>query len=157
MKCKASGRVGEVALKIDISKAYDRMDWGYMKSVMLKMCFDARWVNWMMMCLNSVAYTVLINGEGVGPIKPGRGLRQEDPPSPYLFIICVEGLTALLKRPEVMGEIHEVKVCRGAPLLTHLLFSDDYFLFCRAEERESLVLHDILNTYEKASGQSINF
>ena len=61
MKCKRKGKVGEVALKIDISKAYDRVEWDYVKKVMSKMGFHDRWINWMTMCMESVNYQVLVN------------------------------------------------------------------------------------------------
>jgi len=157
MKCKRKGKMGEVALKIDISKAYDRVDWNYVKSVMRRMGFHDKWVEWMSMCMESVNYQVLVNGERVGPITPKRGLRQGDPLSPYLFIICAEGLSALLKKSEASGDIHGVKVCRGAPILTHLLFVDDCFLFCRANLSENTKLKEILQIYEAVSGQAINF
>jgi hypothetical protein len=75
MKCKTKGKIGEVALKIDISKAYDRVDWSYLMNVMRKMGFCEKWVKWIQMCLVSVQYTVTVNEERVGPIIPGRGLR----------------------------------------------------------------------------------
>jgi hypothetical protein len=129
MKCKVKGKVGEVALKIDISKAYGRVEWRYLLNVMRKMGFCEKWLNWIIMCLNSVQYSILINGESVGPINSGRGLRQGDPLSPYLFILCAEGLTTLIKKYEGRGDIHGIKVCLGAPSLSHLLFADDCFLF----------------------------
>jgi hypothetical protein len=156
MKCKTRGRVGELALKIDISKAYDRVKWSHVKDMMRKMGFHEKWVNWMGLCMESVQYHVQINGEGVGLQTPGRALRQGDPLSPYLFIICAEGLSILLKRLEARGDIHSVKVCRGAPLLTHLLFADDCFLFCRADEREATAMLNTLKVYEEISGQAIN-
>jgi len=72
-----------VALKLDISKAYDIIDWMYLKEVMTTMVFCQQWVNWIMMCIETVDYSVLVNQESVGPIIPGRGLRQGDPLSPY--------------------------------------------------------------------------
>jgi hypothetical protein len=106
--------------------------------------------------MESVHYQVLVNGESVGPLKPMRGLRQGDPLSPYIFIICAEGLSSLIKKSEAREEFHGIKVCRGALLLTHLLFVDDCFLFCRADGNECIKLKEILKTYEEVSGQAIN-
>jgi hypothetical protein len=125
--------------------------------VLEKMGFCEKWVKWIKMCLESVQYSVLVNGENVGPIVPRRGLRQGDPLSPYLFILCAEGLTALIKKYEARGDLHGVKVCRGAPNISHLLFADDCFLFFRANVREAQCMKKILNDYEKASGQAINY
>nr|KYP48455.1 hypothetical protein KK1_029830 [Cajanus cajan] len=85
-----------------------------------------------------------------------RGLRQGDPLSPYLFILCAEGLSSLLRKAEARGELHGAKICRGAPQVSHLLFADDCFLFCKAIERECTTLRTILQQYESASGQAIN-
>ena len=75
----------------------------------------------MLMCVKTVSYSVLINGEPKGKITPTRGLRQGDPISPYLFLLCAEGLTAMLNREEGEGQISGVSVCRGAPRISHLL------------------------------------
>ncbi|PNX57454.1 ribonuclease H, partial [Trifolium pratense] len=156
MKSKTRGKMGNVALKLDISKAYDRIDWDYLKEVMIKMGFCQQWVRWVMMCVETVDYSVIVNEDTVGPIIPGRGLRQGDPLSPYLFIICAEGLSALIKQAEDRGEIHGNKICRNAPIISHLLFADDCFLFFRAVEHEAQIMKNILETYEAASGQTIS-
>ncbi|WJX95854.1 hypothetical protein P8452_77123 [Trifolium repens] len=109
------------------------------------------------MCVESVDYSVIVNGSTVGPIIPGRGLRQGDPLSPYLFIICAEGLSTLIRQVDARGDIHGAKICRNAPIISHLLFADDCFLFFRANNCEDLAMKNILSTYEVASGQSINF
>jgi hypothetical protein len=129
MKSKTRGKLGEVALKLDISKAYDRIDWEYLRGIMCKMGFSTQWISWIMMCVETVDYSVIVNGNIVGPIIPGRGLRQGDPLSPYLFIICAEGLSALIRQAEARGDIHGTKICRNAPIISHLLFADDCFLF----------------------------
>ena len=98
MKRKNKGKQGDVAFKIDINKAYDKIDWGFLRGIMLKLGFDNRWVDLMMLCVSTVRYNVLVNGREVGPIIPKRGLRQGDPLSPYLFILCAEGLSSLIKR-----------------------------------------------------------
>lgn len=97
MKRKNKGDEGEVALKLDISKAYDRVDWNYLKHGMEVMGFDDKWIKWMFLCVTTVEYMVCMNGTLAGPVVPGRGLRQGDPLSPYLFPLCVEGLSHAIK------------------------------------------------------------
>lgn len=120
------------------------------------MGFATRRIDWIMLCIKSVSYSILVNCKAVGPIYPGKGLRQGDHLSSYLFIICTEGLSALIVRPESRGDLHGIKICRGAPIISHLLFTVDSFLFFRANEREVLVMKEILSTYENATGQAIN-
>jgi hypothetical protein len=123
---------------------------------MIKMGFNEKWIQWMVICVGSVDYSVLVNGERVGPIIPGRGLLQGDPRSPYLFIICAERLSSLIRDAEERNAISGTSICRGAPPVSHLLFADDCFLFFKAEESGAHVMKDILNTYEAASGQAIS-
>ena len=68
----------------------------------------------------------------------------------------VEGLSTLIHKAVNRGDIHGVQVCRGAPVMSYLLFADDCFLFCRANVVEAQHLLTILKTYEAASGQEIN-
>ncbi|PNY14675.1 ribonuclease H [Trifolium pratense] len=156
LKRRTRGFKGELALKIDISKAYDKVDWGFLRGMLERLGFSNKWIHWMMLCVSSVNYSVLVNFEKVGPIIPGRGLRQGDPLSPYLFILVTEGLSTLLKKSLASGELHGVQICRGAPVVSHLLFADDCFLFCRSTVAETEQLMRILKTYGEASGQEIN-
>jgi len=120
--------------------------------VMIKMGFNQKWIQLMVMCIESVDYSVLVNGEHVGPVIPGRGLRQRDPFSPYLFIICAEGLSSLIRNAKESGTISGTSICRGVPSVSHLLFADECFLFFKAEESQAHVMKNILNVYEAASG-----
>jgi hypothetical protein len=156
MRTKTTGKAGCVALKLDISKAYDRMSWEYDKAILVRMGFCDKWVHWVAMCIESVDYTVLVNGEKVGPVIPGRDLRQGDPLFPYLFILCAEGLSSLISRAEASGDLTGTAICKGAPRVTHLLFVDDYFLFFKACERQAQTMKTILQLYEEASGQAIS-
>ena len=79
-----------------------------------------------------------------------------DPLSPYLFLICAEGFSALLHQAERDGSLQGIKVCPNAPSVSHLLFADDSLILFRAKEEDAQQLQHILNLYEECSGQMIN-
>ena len=109
-----------------------------------------------LLLVSTVSYSTLINGELHGYIKPSRGLRQGDPLSPYLFLLCAEGLHSLLQRAKNTEDIHGVSISRSGPKLTHLFFADDSLLFCKATTNEIKCIQNILTEYELASGQQVN-
>lgn len=152
MKRKRSGSQGEVDLKLDVSKAYDRVNWSFLKSRMEQMGFTKKWIDWTMLCITTVSYSICFNGSLVGPIEPRRGLRQGDPLSPYLFLFCVEGLSNLITNAAREGKIQGSIVAANAPAVTHLLFADDSFLFFQARAEEVCYIKDILQKYEVCSG-----
>uniref|UniRef100_A0A2N9EQ08 Reverse transcriptase domain-containing protein n=1 Tax=Fagus sylvatica TaxID=28930 RepID=A0A2N9EQ08_FAGSY len=156
MHNQRSRSVGSMALKLDMSKAYDRVEWGFLKQVMIRMGFCDKWISLIMECISTVSYSLLINGEPTGHIIPTRGIRQGDPISPYLFLLCAEGLNGLLQKATSQGDIHGVSLCRQGPKITNLFFADDSLLFCRATIPECQKIQDILRLYEQASGQQLN-
>ena len=109
-----------------------------------------------MMCVSSTTYSVLVNGAPHGYIKPTRGLQQGDPLSPYLFLICAEGLSALLRKKERENAIRGIAICREGPHISHLFFADDSVIFCLASIHDCGAFHNVLAIYERASGQKIN-
>lgn len=157
LRRRRQGKIGFAALKLDMSKAYDRIEWGFLRAMLVKLGFDLRWVELIMRCVSTVSYTVVHNNREVGPIVPQRGLRQGDPISPYLFILCAEGFSNLLQGYVDLGHLHGCKVAQTAPSVSHLFFADDSFIFFRATEQECYRLKECLDLYEKASGQKINF
>lgn len=98
-----------------------------------------------------------MNGSALGPVTPSRGLRQGCPLSPYLFILCAQGLSLLVEKAVGRGDIHGIEICRGAPGVASLLFADDSFFFFRATAAECATIKDIFDKYEVASGQAINY
>ncbi|KAL8089279.1 hypothetical protein AgCh_038904 [Apium graveolens] len=157
IKRQTQGKNGVAGFKIDISKAYDRLEWGFIQHMMEKFGFHATWVNRIMSLIQSVSYGFLHDGCVFGNVIPTRGLRQGDPISPYIYILCSEGLTSLLRRAEEVGILHGCTIARGAPTISHLLFADDCYFFFRANAVEADVLKRILNRYEGMSGQKINY
>ena len=120
------------------------------------MGFHERWINLTIVCVKTVMYSTLVNGEPRGLIHPSKGIRQGDPLSPFLFLLCTEGLNGLIKQVEVNGDIHGFSLCRKGPKLSHLLFVDDGLLFCRAMTVECVKVLNILEAYEGDSGQKVN-
>ena len=152
MKTKKTGKVGFMALKLDMSKAYDRVEWIFLEKLMLKMGFHENWVRMVMETVRIVSYSILINGSPQGFIKPTRGIRQGDPLSPYLFLLVSEGVNGLINKSVAMGDLRGFSLCKYGPQISHLFFADDSVIFCRAKIGDVQALQSALTLYEKASG-----
>lgn len=92
-----------MAVKTDMSKAYDRIEWDFASQVFQRLGFHATWISWIMQCITTVSYSYLVNDAVYGEVKPYRGIRQGDPLSPYVFILCSEVLSGLCKSAERKG------------------------------------------------------
>lgn len=154
-KSEAKKRCSMV-IKTDMSKAYDRIEWEFLKEVMKRMGFRHIWINWVMECVTTVSYSFLINGAPQGRVIPARGLRQGDPLSPFLFILCTEVLSGLCKNSQESGRLQGLQVSKKSPFINHLLFADDTMFFCKTNVRNCETLTGILRRYERSSGQCIN-
>ncbi|XP_019091159.1 PREDICTED: uncharacterized protein LOC109128743 [Camelina sativa] len=141
-----------MAIKTDMSKAYDRVEWGFLKAMFRKMGFSERWISWIMFCVSSVEYRVLLNGQPNGLIVPERGLRQGDPLSPYLFILCTEVLIANIQKAEAVKRIMGIKVANKCPPITHLLFADDGLFFCKVDKDQCMAILEILRHHTVDAG-----
>ncbi|XP_028082842.1 uncharacterized protein LOC114284149 [Camellia sinensis] len=157
LKLRKSRLVGQMAIKIDFDKAYDRIEWDFLAMVLRKMGFDSKWVHWVMECVSTVSFSIFANGEKKASFVPSRGLRQGDPLSPYLFIIVADVLSKLISHSLQNREIFGFKITRLCPTLTHLFFADDMLLFLKAEDTECQKILDLLKVYYEASGQRGRF
>lgn len=128
----------------------------FLRDMMLKLGFADGWVQLVMNCVITVKYRIHVNRCLTDEFVPERVLRQGDPISPYLFLLCAKGFSSLLQQAEVEGRIQGVRVSRGAPAVSHLLFADDSLIMCRATEEEAVQLRNLLKIYEECSGQVIN-
>lgn len=145
-----------MALKLDMSKAYDRVEWSFLKAMLKNLGFEEKLISLFLECVMSVKYKITHSGKEFGSIVPSRGIRQGDPLSSYLFLVCMEGLTALINDYERRNLVAGIKVARGAPVLTHMFFADDSYIYCKANADMTEQICQMLRVYEKASGQKIN-
>lgn len=156
MKMKKKGKKGFISLKLDISKAYHRIEWDYLELTITTLGFPLRMINFILHCIKITTFFILVKGIPKGPIVPSRGLRQGDSLSPYLFFLCMEGLITLRKKLADDKCLEGVRVCQEAPMIYHLLFMDDSLIFCKENKEASQQLLALLNQYALALGQCIN-
>lgn len=152
MKTRSHGRNGLAGLKIDISKAYDKLECGYVTNMLKRYGFSGVWIDRIIGLIASFSYNFLHNGEVFQSTIAQRGLRQGDPISPYLYILCVEGLNAIVLHNEEADLLYGCTIARGAPTISHLLCANDCYLFFRANGNETKVMKRILIRYEHISG-----
>ncbi|CAL1361463.1 unnamed protein product [Linum trigynum] len=156
LKTKVFGQDKWMALKLDMEKAYDRVEWGFLFHIMESMGFCTQWMKWVKACVTTVRFSMLLNGNEYGYFQPQRGIRQGDPLSPLLFAIYTEAFAAMISQAVATSTLHDLKVHRSAPPLSHLFYADDSYLFLRASVPECANLLHLLAEYERYSGQRVN-
>lgn len=142
-------------LKIDIPKAYDTVTWVFLEDVMRALNFPEIFCNWIMACVTTPAYSVALNREVKGFFSGMQGLRQGDPLSPYLFVLCIEYLSRLFKARTLDSEFNYHPKC-GAHHITHLAFADDLMVMARGDLISVNILAIILNEFGETSGLRAN-
>ena len=96
MRHRRRGKTGHMAVKLDINKAYDRVEWEFLRRIMLEIGLQNQWVHLAMETVCTASYSILINGKPISFITPSHGIKQGDPVSPYLFLLCAEGLSSFI-------------------------------------------------------------
>lgn len=114
-----------VAIITDMSKAFDMVEWNYLRLLMLAIGFYAKWIEWIMVCVTRVTYSVLINDQSFCVIEPSKGIRQGGPLSPFLFVLCSEGLSFMLNMVGASGQITGMRFSSQGHAIHHILFADD--------------------------------
>lgn len=96
-----------VALKLNMNKSYDRMEWIFVQDITVKLGFAEGLVRKMWICISFVSFTAILNGDPCADVVPKRGLRQECAFSPYALILCTKGLSSMLRMAESSGTLQE--------------------------------------------------
>ncbi|GFY92706.1 pyruvate decarboxylase-2 [Actinidia rufa] len=141
-------------MKVDLRKAYDTVNWAFLEDVLLGLGFPSLFVQWIMQCASTTSYSISINGSLHGFFKDQQGLRQGDPISPFLFVLCLEYLSRNLRRLKMNPDFNFHPKC-AALNISHLAFADDLMLFQRDVTSMSLIM-DCLKKFGECSGLRIN-
>jgi hypothetical protein len=147
-----------VLCKLDITKAFDHVNWKFLL-YMLKRCgFGDKWVSWISHCISSARHSVLVNGSPAGFFNSSRGLRQGDPLSPLLFIVVLEVLSKMLSSAIDCGRLSSFSVGSTPPVIniSHLLFVDDILVFSEANPDRLRYLRVLLVCFEAVSSLKVN-
>ncbi|XP_028761232.1 uncharacterized protein LOC114719845 [Neltuma alba] len=147
---------GFVAIKVDMEKAFDRLDWNFIQFTLNSMGLDEGFVNLIMNCVSTATMNVLWNGVPSETFTPTRGVRQGDPLSPYLFILCMERLGQLIHTEVHEGRWKPLKLSANGPPFSHLFFADDLILFSEASQDQMEEIREIMRFFCEVSGHQIN-
>ncbi|KAL6194708.1 hypothetical protein ACLB2K_035785 [Fragaria x ananassa] len=153
----SKGNLGFMAWKIDLAKAYDKLQWQFIESVLWEVGIRDKLLQLMIQCFTSVNSRVIVNGEVTKDFCPESGLRQGDPLSPYLFVLCMEKLSHLITFQVEQGRWKPVKICQNGPAVSHLFFADDLILFGEASLAQAEVMRSCIDCFCLNSGQEVSF
>ncbi|CAL1374667.1 unnamed protein product [Linum trigynum] len=154
-KTRRSGN-WDMMIKLDMRKAYDLVDWECLDAILLAYGFADKWRGWIRSCVQTVRFSLLMNGSPTEKFQPSRGIRQGDPISPLLFILMSNALSFLIDKAVDKGEIQGIKLNPNCPRISHCLFADDTVIFGKASVKEVDHIQRILMNYGGITGQEIN-
>lgn len=145
-----------IIFKLDLEKAYDSVSWDFLRDTPQFFNFPSAVIELIMFWVSSSSLTLLWNGLKLDPFAPSRGLRQGDPLSPYLFVLCMERLAILIQDAINQGHWLPVSISSNGPAISHLFFADDVLLFAKAKVSQMQMIHSLLSQFCLASGLRIN-
>ena len=150
------GKMGFMAIKVDLEKAYDRLKWNFIHKVLHAFHFPHHLVKLIMSCISTTSISILVNGESLESFNPSRAILQGDPISPYIFILCMEYLGSLIEKECMDGDWVPIKASRENLEISHLFFVDDLILFAKASEEGREVIRDVLDRFCVESGKKVS-
>ncbi|KAL6227497.1 hypothetical protein ACLB2K_001454 [Fragaria x ananassa] len=156
LKLKREGGKHELALKLDMVKAYDHVEWDFLEAALVRFGFSRDWIRLIVTYVTTVSFAIVLNGKPGRIFCPSQGLRQGDPISPYLFLLVSEVLSLCLTKCVGDGSLIGIRLSRGDLIMSHLFFADDALFFIRATLGNVSRLSIIFKDYCTASGQAIS-
>ncbi|KAH9659015.1 reverse transcriptase domain-containing protein [Citrus sinensis] len=145
-----------MAVKVDLEKAYDRLRWCFIQETLKEVGLLERFIHLIMEYLSTAQMNVLWNGEMTEDFRPGRGIRQGDPLSPYIFVLCIERLSHGIIQAVNQGRWKPIRLTRIGTPLSHLFFADDLLLFLEANYAQVDVLNDVVENFCRSSGAKVS-
>ncbi|XP_057443830.1 uncharacterized protein LOC130735982 [Lotus japonicus] len=145
-----------VVFKLDLEKAYDRVDWHFLHATLNAFGFPSSINALIMHCVSSASLSILWNGIRLPSFRSSRGLQQGDPLSLYLFVLCMERLAHMIQHEVSRNNWKPDAISQGGPTISHLFFADDVLLFTKAEVDQVRVVHGVLERFCRASGLRVN-
>lgn len=127
-----NGKKSFVAVKVDLEKAYDRVRWESVREILWEAELPGCLIELVWYCISSVSMQIVWNGGKTKAFRPSRGVRQGDPISPYLFVLCMERLGHLIQKEVDCGLWKPIGITRLSPKVSHLFFTDDLVLLAEA-------------------------
>lgn len=145
---------GWMMIKLDLEKAYDKINWSFISQVLQYFNFPSKWINLIMNCISSVQHSLIINGNTTDFFSSSRGIRQGDPMSPYIFILCMEIISSMIKKKVdnkrwIAAKTQDIS-------LSHLLYADDVLLFAKVNRKSIKAIQSVLKDFMDTSGLNAN-
>ncbi|KAH9665427.1 putative ribonuclease H protein [Citrus sinensis] len=148
---RKTGKRGLMTIKVDLEKAYDRLNWSFIFETLQQMRLLIHLSRLIMECATSATMNILWNGEVTEEFYPGRGIRQGDPLSLYIFVLCIERLGHRISQAVVDGSWKPIRLVKHGTPLTHLFFADDLLLFAEASIDQAYIIDAVLENYCRRS------
>ncbi|CAL9217574.1 unnamed protein product, partial [Arabidopsis halleri] len=149
------GEVSRGCLQIDLTKAYDNVNWDFLINIFVAFDLPLIFISWVKVCITTPSYSIAFNGKLIGFFQGKKGIRQGDPMSSHLFVLVMDILAKSLDRGAVNGLFSPHPRCL-APLVTHLIFADDVLVFFDGSEASIGGILNILEDFKEGSGLGIN-
>jgi hypothetical protein len=153
---RKKGKLGFMVIKIDLEKAYDRIEWSFVRQILIHFGFPDNITRIIMSCISTTSTSLLFNGGKLDQFLPSRGIRQGDLLSPFLFLLCMEYLGGLIEQKCDDGEWTKVKASCGGPGFSHVFFTDDLLLFAKANNKNCEAISNVLEEFCAMSVQKVS-